>query len=773
MSCAAFLVAVSLILAVSPAARAAEVPETSTPSAVDLRDHPVVQDIRIQGLDTVATDTVLRVLETREGEPFDAQTFRRDLEGVAALGYFDVLRVSANYEVVPGGIRILLHLVENPRIGEISLLGNVKFTDKKLRSELPVKEGDILQSRAESDIRKTLRSLYGEAGYSQVRVSVRRIPAEEPGRVNLAIHIDEGERLRIDDLIIEGNDSYPDWWIAPRLVNHGSWLLFSNYYDDALFQDDLETVRSFYVDRGFLDVQVRAGMPRPGDDKGEINPVIVVEEGERYRVSDIRVAGNTLFLEPEVREPFLPLIGDIYSGDRLRQGIEKLRELYGNEGYIDLVVHVNLETDPPEHQVAVDLRLEEGEPVYVGQPKVDLKIYEPGTDMNFIERFFNWMSPPTKEETILREVRLEPGKKYRRYQEVRTLERLRRLKIFEKVNIRREATDDPQVRNPVVEAEESANAGYIAAAVGYGDVTGAAITLSYVNPNIAGEAKVLRASATFGENTTRYLISFLNRHWRGSDTSLELSAYRNEDRFDAYEQRIYGTSAEFGHPLTEYLTGRLRLRLEDVRFRDRAEDREEELDPYQTIAVRPLLDWDHRDDIQWPTRGFRVVGGFETGYADGAMLKFLHSFEYYKRLYGGLIWAYQHDLGMMPYDHDSIGITERFFLGGGSDLRGFDARGASPVDAGADDLRVGGATKFAQRNELRFPIVGALKGRMFVDDGFIDKKPWNFLHPRMSTGFGFLVNLKIVNLEVDLARALVYEDTDSRRLVHFRISSGY
>jgi len=742
------------------------------PPVTELREHPTVKDIDIQGLESVTTETVRRVMQTAVDKPFDLATFRRDMESIAALGYFDVLAQTANYEVVPGGIRILLQLRENPRVRRITVLGNVKYKEKKVLAEVPQKEGEILKTRAESEIRRSLRSFYREAGYSRVHVSVRRVPVE-PGVVDLAIYIDEGERLKIIDMVLEGNESYPSWWIVPRLVNHGSWFLFKNYYDDDLLQSDLDTVRAFYIDRGFLDVKVRAGSPRTGKKPGTIYPVIVIQEGQRYRVSDVQVLGNTLFLDSEVRDPFLRLIGKIYSGDRLRAAVTRLRGLYGDEGYIDTDVGIRTVTDPEAGTVRIDLPLDEGDVVYVGQPRVDLKIYEPEENMNFIERFFNWMSPPTKEKTVMREIRLKAGEKYRQYEEVRTLERLRRLKIFDKVNIRRATTADPQVRDPVVEVEESANAGYIAAAVGYGDVTGAAVTLSYVNPNIAGEAKVFRASATFGERSYRYQISFLNRHWMDTDNSLELSIYRFQDRWDGYRQRILGTSAEVGHPLTEYLTGYLRLRLEDVKFSDREEDREEELSPYQTVAVRGILDWDRRDDVSWPTRGFRVSGGVEVGHADGPLLKFLHSFGYYKRIRGDVVWAYEHDLGIIPYRYDRVGISERFFLGGSSDVRGFRARGASPVDEGFDRMRVGGSTKFAQRNEIRFPVAGPLKARVFLDDGMLNKRPYNFHDPRVSTGVGIIVDLKVVNVEVDFARAIVYKDTDSRRLVHFRISSQF
>jgi outer membrane protein assembly factor BamA len=112
------------------------------------------------------------------------------------------------------------------------------------------KEGEILQTRSEDNIRRAIQKFYSDGGYHQTRVIVRRIETGQPREVDLAVYIDEGERIRIGTLILRGNRSFPGLWIKPRLINHGSWWFFHNYFDEELFQTDLETVRAFYVDHG-------------------------------------------------------------------------------------------------------------------------------------------------------------------------------------------------------------------------------------------------------------------------------------------------------------------------------------------------------------------------------------------------------------------------------------------------------------------------------------------------------------------------------------------
>jgi len=765
----------ALVAAAPERARAEEHPISPWSTPEELRNFPVVREIDVRGLDTLSTPTILGKLETQVGRPFDLEAFRRDMDTLAAIGPLEVIRQAARYELLDGGsaIRVVLELRENPRVRKIVIAGNVRVEEKKLRPLIMQKEGEILQTRSEDNIRRAIQKFYSDGGYHQTRVIVRRIETGQPREVDLAVYIDEGERIRIGTLILRGNRSFPGLWIKPRLINHGSWWFFHNYFDEELFQTDLETVRAFYVDHGFLEVKVRQGTPEAPPGKGRINPVIEIEEGRQFRVEAVEVRGHTLFTTDEVQRPFKRLIAKSYDGDRLRKALDDLREIYGNEGYIDLETDVRTEIQSEKGTVRLVVSLKEGELIYVGDVKVDIREFKLEEKPNWIERFTMWIAPKTKDDTVRREVRLKPGQTYRRFEEVRTEERLRRLNIFEKVNIRREPTEDPRVHNAVIEAEEAPEAGYLTAMVGYGDVTGPAVTVGLVAPNIGGEANVFRASATVGRETRRYGVRYFERYLGSSDTSLETALYRNEDRFVGYRQRLYGASTEAGKPLGEYLKLYLRLRLEDVKFTHRKASRHEPLKPYQTVAVRTMLDYDRRDSDRWPTRGFRVAGGVEGGYADGTLVKFLHSFGYYKTVTGDLIYAYEHDFGLLPYRASRVGITERFFMGGTNDLRGFSYRGAGPVDSGYKRLRVGGSTKFVQRNEMRFPIFGALKGRVFLDDGFLDAKPFNFRNPRASTGAGFLMDLRLLQVEVDFARAILRERTDSQRLIHFRIASGF
>jgi outer membrane protein insertion porin family len=307
-----------------------------------------------------------------------------------------------------------------------------------------------------------------------------------------------------------------------------------------------------------------------------------------------------------------------------------------------------------------------------------------------------------------------------------------------------------------------------------GDVSGATVTFELTNRNMYGEADRLRASATFGTRTSLFRLGYFNRYIGDSDTSADFALYRSRQSFRAYRERTYGTSLELGQPISEYLNGFIRIRGERVDFSQYDDDADEDFDGYYVGAVRPMLVYDRRDNNTWATRGYLVSGGIETGYADGFLFKLLHGFEWYKTLgESEFIYYYDHTVGLMPYDADNVGISERFFVGGTSSLRGFKYREVGPRDDGDDDLATGGSTRLTQRHELRYPFNDFIRGRIFTDAAVLEEGFMDFGTPRVGSGVGVLVDFGPFVLELDFAVPVLKDSGDKTQFLHFRISSDF
>lgn len=731
--------------------------------------------MQVRGTDRTLLSEVVRAMESKAGTPFSAEGMRRDIQAIAHLGYYNPLTIRISAEEAEGGVRLLVDVEENPVVESISIVGNVKYTAERLRREIDVQEGAILPVAPRSQIVRSLRDFYSRGGYKSTQVDVEVQPAEEEGRVRLVITIDEGEKIKIKDLILRGNSHFPSWQIRTWVSNSGSWLFFDNYFDNRTFDDDLRTIEERYRDAGFLDAKAQRGEFLYDEQKAIVSPVILIDEGPRYRVASVAVTGHTLFLEREVRRPFETTIGKHFKGDSFREALRKLRRLYGDEGYVNAEFNARFEKDPERASVKLLVDITENDVVYVGNIYVQKQQYDYDFDLNWLEEIIEWSSPGVKDETVRREVALEPGQKYRTVDELKTERRLRNLGFFRNVAVERQPTADPRVDDVVVRVEEDPSAGYVSVTAGVGEVTGPSVGVNYVNPNLFGEARVLKAGATVGPRVRSFSVGYLDRHFRGSDTSLETSLYRDFVGYRGYGQRIYGASGEAGRPFSEHVKGFMRVRVERVNLIRDDDDMVEDMGSYGVYAVRLMVVRDMMNDRRWPTSGYRVSGGIEPGFARNSFVKFLHSLEWVRALDREEDWVYYyaHNFGLMPNDAQRVGISERFFVGGTSTLRGFQPHGIGPRDDGERRVHIGGATMLTQRHELRRRLTKFLSARAFVDAGMLGEDSLHFGSPRVGTGGGVSFDLGALTVDLDLAAAVVKRRNDHTRVLHFRIRSNF
>ncbi len=738
-------------------------------------DGTKIVDVVIEGTRNTDESRIVSVMELKTGQTFRRDAQRRDMQAIADLGFYNPLTISMTTEDSGDGVVLKVRVDENPTIGRITILGNVKFTGERLRRELDFKEGDILPLSAKSRTTANLRSFYANGGYKSTIVRVSVEAAAEDGKVDVSILIDEGEKIKIRDLKVSGNKHFSDFRIGTSVLNSGSWLFFRNYYDDEAFDDDLRTVEAMYRDAGYLDATARRGEFEYDSDKAEVIPEIVVTEGPRYRIEAVETAGNFLITDAEIAECFKGMLGRHFDGRRFGAAMREAYHLYGEQGYADARIESDFVKDPATGRASVRLEIVENDIVYVGRIVVKKNTYDYEVDLNALERFVDWTSPGVKSEAILDEVTLEPGERYDTREEERTIRRLRNLGIFKKVEIERQPTADPQVTDVVVDVEQDPNAGYIAVTAGIGEVSGFAVGVNYVNPDLFGEARVLKAGATVGSRVVSFNIGYLDRHFRDSDNSLELSLYHDRIRYPEIEQRVTGGSVEYGIPLSEFNTLLIRPRTEYVDLDGDEDDLKEDLGSYIVGAVRTMVVRDLRNDRKWTTRGYVASGGVEIGGARQFMTKFLTDFDWYTALDDPEDWVYRfrNTFAVQPYDSDHVGFTERFFLGGRTSLRGFAVHGAGDVDEHDSDLFTGGSTLWTQSHELRHRFTNFLAGRVFVDGGMLNDEAMEFGHIRASTGVGASFDVGAFVVDVDAGFPIASEKHDETQIFSFSIRSNF
>ncbi|KPL06040.1 hypothetical protein AMJ85_10835 [candidate division BRC1 bacterium SM23_51] len=773
------------------------------------QEDEIIKAIEIQGLNKVSREKVLYALPVKVGKPYRPRQPGEVIHAVYDLGCFSE-DIKLFTEKVEGGINLILIVRENPTIEEVEFIGNTKIPTRALRGACPVKAGDLIAPDSAQKIKSAIEKVYRTKGYSNASVLVNA--ADQGTTQTIAqVVIDEGEKLKIRDLIIRGNKSVPTAVLRLQLENKGSWLFIKNYYNSESFRDDLDMVRLYYLTRGYFDVRVRAGEFISAPEGGWVSPVIKIEAGQRYRVGEIRPSGFTLFMREQIVEPFKPVQGRHYRAERFRDCLQKVKDLYGDEGYIDAEIYPDYDTDRESGLVHFDLRIEEHERVYVRKILIRKNEY-PAEGENFVERLHGRLSPPVGDQVIQREVLLKPGEAYRRFEEVASVDRLHSLGIFDSVEAEAALTDNQTERDLLLTVEEG-NTGNVIVGVGLSELAGAYVHGGYINRNLFGEARHLRTSFLLGTRDIQFRIGYLDRYFNLPGTWLDqyfkgdpsglvpfrFEIYRDALRLREYEETHTGVSALLTRVLRPgYLSEDWGLRLEYV---ETEEDGYHRAHRWGYFGTRNGDDGDEdteedfntTDDWWWPTRGHILGGGAEVGFADGPLVKLTGRYSRYKKLSDRLIYALNTKLGWMPLDADSVGISERLFMGGASDLRGFAFRGAGPVDDKNDDLHIGGSLKLLAQNELRFPIYKQLKGFAFLDAGMLGEGPFELDTPRASGGVGVRFStakarrygprwktgitgvdlMRGFHVEVSLGAPILKDSDDDTQFLHFVLGSAF
>lgn len=732
-----------------------------------------ITSIEFRGVKSLSQSRLMALTGSEVGEEYSAETIRNDIKSLSGVAReVEVRRVADS-----GGVKLVYVIVENPPIQDISVVGNTRISTDRLLATMPIKKGEVLASDAIARTRDKILDDYRAAGHTGAEVRIETLDNAD-GSVNVQVFINEGERIKVESVKIIGAKNISELRIRQHMESKGSWLFFKNFYDEAAFASDLDAVRQLYVSYGYFDAKVRRGEFEWFSGKKSVRPAIVIEEGNRYRIGDIEVKGATYFSPVEVREPFSKLKGQPYQVSDVARAIERVRSLYGNEGFVLTEVNEDYTFDTDAAKVNILIEIDERQRVHVGDVVIERSApVVDDAEQGVFSRLYSRVSPPVKDETIKREVRLKSGDVYRKNMERQTVDRLERLGIFESVEARGEPTADDHVQNLVLEVEEGVTGNFILGA-GYGDATGAYVFATYTERNLFGEARDLQVRGMVGTKSITGSINYLDSYFRPDGTSLDASLYKTGYRRRGYDEDEAGVSVEFGKPVDEYLTAYLKTRLAYV-WLDEREDFGEDLDSYPVATVTLRGVNDTRDSKKWPTEGTVKSAGVEAGFADGALLKLSGGYQTYNKVRDNLIYALNVEGGFMPIPAEDVGITERLFMGGTEDLRGFAHRGAGPS---SDEVPIGGSTKLLVQNELRYTILDnlglgqkaiPLHGVTFVDLGMLGRDPLEIGTPRASVGTGIRVDMQQLNVGVDLALPLLKQDDDHTQFLHFKVSSAF
>ena len=629
----------------------------------------IVADIKVEGNQRIDLGTVLNYLPVRVRDSFNpAVDSGRALRALYETGLFSDVKILRR-----GADVLVVSLSERPAIASIGIDGNDKLETEQLETALGdagIARGRVFNRATLATLEQELRRLYFSIGHYGMEIDTQ-VEELARNRVSLNIEIDEGSVAKIRHFNIVGNETFEEKQLVALLQSgEGNWNPFSSRddYSRVKLTADIETLRSYYQDRGFLRFEVVSTQVSLSPDKRDIFVVINIKEGERYTIESTRIAGKPEVDAEELESLLLVQSGDVFSRKDIVRSSNQITDRLGQDGFAFAAVNVVPDIDDEKKMVKLTFAVDPGKRVYVR------RIYFTG-------------QYKTRDEVLRREMRQMEGSTFSPARVNRSRIRLQRLPFMQSVRIstpRVPGTDD-QVDVEVSVTEGPS--GSFSAGLGYG-TEGATFNLSFNQENLFGTGQNLQFSFDRSDTTNQLSLSFRDPYFTDDGISRTVRAYVRETDTSQDSERIryfdstYGGSITFGVPLSEFSSFRLGLGVERTEITTTSGTPEEinnAIDAHgDTFNVYNLLlgySYDTRNRTVFATKGWVNRLNFEVAApgSDWEYYKVGYDFEFYLPLTDRYTFSTSARInyGAGYGDFERLPFFKRYFAGGVRSLRGY------------------------------------------------------------------------------------------------------
>lgn len=733
----------------------------------------VLKDIRVEGLQRTDPGSVFAALPFRIGDTYTDDKGAAALRSLFATGLFKDVRIEIEGEVV------VVIVDERSIIANVNFVGLKEFDKDPLTKSLRdagIGEGlpfdRALIDRAEQEIKRQYlsRSLYG----AEV---VTTITPMERNRVNVTFTMTEGDAAKIQDIRIVGNTVFSETTLLNlfELTKTGwfTWYSKSDRYARSKLNSDLEKLRAYYVNRGYLEFAIESTQVTISPDKQSISIAITVKEGQPYTVTSVRLEGDYLGKEQEFQSFVLLRPGQPYRGDAVTETSKRFTDLFGLYGYAFARIESRPEIDRATGQVAVVFSAEPQRRVYVR--RIDVA-----------------GNTRTRDEVVRREFRQLEGAWYDGGLIKLSKERVDRLGYFKEVEIEtNEVAGSPDQVDLVVRLEEKPT-GNLLVGAGYSNAEKFTFTASVKQENAFGSGNYLGIEVNTSKYNRTLVLSTVDPYWTVDGISRAVDIfYRTSRPFnslgDSYDLKTPGATVRFGVPFSEYDTVFLGVGYE------RTEIGASTGIPLSYLNYRVLygnktnsfpltLGWarDARDSVLVPTAGRYQRVNFE--WAAFGDVRYLRSNAQYQE-YWGLPWrmsvglnaevGWGKGLGGKPFP-----VFKNFYGGGLGTVRGFEQGSLGVVDP--TGAYIGGAKRINVNTELYFPVPGtgsdkSLRVFAFADAGNVWREDEKVTGEsiRSSAGLGLSWISPVGPLKLSWAKPIRVLRNDRIQRFQFQIGTAF
>jgi outer membrane protein insertion porin family len=739
----------------------------------------VIKDIRIEGLQRTEPGTIFTYLPVQAGDVMSDEKATQAIKSLYNTGFFKDVRIEADGEV------LVVTVQERSAIAKIDFSGNKSFPSDKMTEglkQIGISEGLIFDKsqldRAEQEIKRQYLS-QGKYG-ATVKTVVSPL---ERNRVAVRFEIEEGVVAKIRDINIVGNNAYTtDDLRAEFLLTTPNWMSWWNkddQYSKQKLTADLETLKSFYMNQGYLEFSIDSTQVSISPDKQDIYITVNVTEGEKYTISDVKLAGELQVPEEELKPLILINKGDIFNRQKITETSKAISDRLGNEGYAFSNVNAIPEINKEEHSASFTFFVDPGKRVYV-------------------RRINLTGNTRTRDNVLRREMRQLESAWYAGDKINRSKERLDRLQYFDSVDVETPAvpgtTDQVDVNINVTEK----STGSIQFGAGLSSSEGVVLGVTVNQPNFLGTGNHVSAQVNTGKVNTTYSLSFTDPYFTPDGVSRGFDVYRRDVdtgslNIGSYNSKSYGAGVRFGLPLSEKDFFSAGLTGDFTKIDLSSNSPKQYLDfcgntkGCNSDSLQLSVAWTHdsRDNTLFPNKGVmqRLSAEVALPVLDLEYYKLEYKHTWFKDLTKTFTFMLNGELGYADtYGSKEYPFFKNFYVGGVNSVRGFDNGSIGPHDidpATGLDFAVGGTTRIVGNAEIFAPVpfIKSSQFRLsaFVDTGsvYANSQSINLGELRYSTGVGVSWFSPFGPLKLVLAKALNKKEGDQTQTLQFQLGSQF
>jgi len=673
-----------------------------------------VKDIRVEGIQRTEAGTVFSYLPIKVGDTMDDRQAAAAIHALYATGFFKDVGMKVDHGV------LIVQVRERPSIASIEINGAKDFPKDQLKESMKyagLAEARIFDKGALDKATQELKRQYVARGKYAVKVTTT-VTELERNRVSIVFNVVEGEVSKIKQINLVGYKAYKEYELLD-LMNLGTpglfgWFSSSDQYSKQKLSADMETLRSFYMDNGYLEFNIDSTQVSITPDKKDIYITINFTEGAKYTVAKVSVSGDTLIAKEEILKLVQVKAGNTFSRKAMTESSKKIGERFGQEGYAFANVNAIPEIDKEKHEVSFNFMVDPGQRVYIRRINVA-------------------GNSKTRDEVIRREFRQVEGEWFDVDKVKKSKQRVDKLDYFSEVNIETPPVQGAADQMDVNISVKEKSTGSVSVGAGYSSGEGFVVSGSVSQSNLFGSGNFLSTQVNTGKVNQVYSISYTNPYFTDDGVSRGFDIYkRNTDSqstaVSQYSSHTKGGGVRFGVPIGEDTSISYGLAFERTEM-TLSPSSPLRLLEYVNVAgslydtLLGTIGWgrDSRDSAIYTTEGTVQRASVEISLP-------VFVIRYYKLNYmHQLFYPLNSDITLMMhgeagvgggYDGQSLPFFKNFYAGGPGTVRGYQINSLGPRDA--NDSVLGGTYRVVGGAELLVPVPGMGKEKSVRLSGFFD-----------------------------------------------------